>query len=126
MNFEHLAAALYCAATFFVVAFQIALAAGAPWGSYAMGGRHPGVFPPALRVAAVLQAVLLVALALIVGGRVAWVPTNSWAPELIWIPVGVSVVSLVMNSITPSADERRLWAPVALVMCASSLGVALS
>ena len=29
-----------------VVAFQLALAAGAPWGTYAMGGAYAGRLPP--------------------------------------------------------------------------------
>ncbi len=53
-----------------VIAFQVALAAGAPWGAIAMGGAFPGQFPPELRVAAVVQAVLLAGLALVVLARV--------------------------------------------------------
>ena len=33
-----------------VAAFQVALAAGAPWGAAAMGGANPGVLPDELRV----------------------------------------------------------------------------
>ncbi|RPI23215.1 MAG: hypothetical protein EHM70_22805, partial [Chloroflexota bacterium] len=42
-----------------VVVFQIALAAGAPWGAYAMGGASPGQLPPAKRISVIFQAVLL-------------------------------------------------------------------
>lgn len=35
-----------------VAAFQLALALGAPWGTYVMGGTFPGSFPPAMRAAA--------------------------------------------------------------------------
>ena len=61
-----LAAVLYALATSAVVGFQVALAAGAPWGEYAIGGRVPGRFPPPMRVAAVVQAVVLGWLALVV------------------------------------------------------------
>jgi hypothetical protein len=47
-----LAAIVYTLATAVVVGFRLALAAGAPWGEYAMGGRFPGRFPPAMRAAA--------------------------------------------------------------------------
>jgi len=36
------AALLYASVSAGVVAFQIALAAGMPWGAYAMGGAFPG------------------------------------------------------------------------------------
>jgi hypothetical protein len=47
----------------------------------------------------------------------------SW---LIWIVVAVSAVAAVLNAISPSAGERRIWVPVTLLMVASSLVVALA
>ena len=47
-------------------------------------------------------------------------------PWLVWLPVVVSAVSLAMNAASRSAVERRTWVPVALVMLASSLVVALT
>lgn len=120
------------AVTFTVVAvgavgFQLALAAGAPWGTYAMGGRFPGRFPVPMRFAAFAQAIVLALLAGIVGARAglaleAWASSASW---LIWVVVGFSALSLLMNSMTPSRGERLVWVPVAIVMLASSLTVAL-
>ena len=52
-----------------VIAFQIGLALGAPWGSYAMGGAFPGRFPPRMRGAALVQAALLAVIAVIVLSR---------------------------------------------------------
>ena len=46
MEIRPAAALLYAAISVGVVAFQIALAAGAPWGAYAVGGAFPGQFPP--------------------------------------------------------------------------------
>ena len=120
------AAVIYALATLVVVGFQLALAAGAPWGEYAMGGRYPGRFPPAMRVAAVVQAVLLGVLALVVldkAGVVALGWTASF-PWLAWVPVVVSLLSAVMNAATRSRLERRLWLPVAIVMLLSSIVVA--
>jgi hypothetical protein len=123
-----LAALVYALATAVVVGFQLALAAGAPWGEYAMGGRFPGRFPPAMRAAAVVQAVVLALLALVVldeAGIVAlgWTAALPW---LGWVPVVVSALSVVMNAITPSRVERRLWLPLGLVLLVSSLTVALA
>ncbi|WKZ36702.1 MAG: hypothetical protein QY332_02010 [Anaerolineales bacterium] len=109
-------------------AFQVALAAGAPWGAYAMGGAYPGTFPPALRVAALFQAVLLVGFALVALSRAdlilpAWAQASRW---MMWVIVAFSTLSLILNLITPSAGERAIWAPVAFLMLSCSLIVALS
>lgn len=84
MKFGRAAALLHAAVSAGVVAFQVALAAGAPWGAYAMGGMFLGQFPFALRMAA-----------------------------------------LVLTLITPSVAERAIWAPVALLLLASSAMVAI-
>ncbi len=123
-----LAAVLFAVVTAGVSAFQIALALGAPWGEYAMGGRSPGRFPPAMRVAAVGQAVLLAVIAVVVlsDARLFLPQLTGMFPWLIWLVVAFSAVSVVLNVLTPSARERRIWAPVTLVMLVSSLIVALS
>lgn len=126
MDIRRIAGIVYAAATGVVVAFQIALALGAPWGAYAMGGAYPGQFPPALRIAALVQAGILIGLAGIVLAR-AGIALQSWervARWMVWVAVAFSAVSLVLNLITPSAGERMLWAPVALVLLACSLLVA--
>jgi len=111
-----------------VVAFQLALALGAPWGAYAMGGAFPGRFPPPLRIAAVVQAVVIGLLAVVVlSAADLLLPGLAGAfPWLVWIPVAVSALALVLNSISRSAGERRIWVPVAMLLFVSSLLVALS
>jgi cell shape-determining protein MreD len=128
MNKVRLAAFVYAIVNVGVIAFQLALAAGVPWGEFAMGGAYPGQFPPELRVAAVVQAVILALLALIVLARAGvalpgWSRMARWA---IWFVVAFSVLSLILNSITPSIRERAIWAPVALVMVICSVTVARS
>ena len=61
-----LAAYVYTFVTGIAVAFQLALALGAPLGHVAMAGKYPGKFPPPMRVAAVVQGSLLAGLAVIV------------------------------------------------------------
>lgn len=121
------AAVLFTVAAVAAVGFQLALVAGAPWGSYAMGGRFPGRFPAPLRVAALAQGIVLVLLAGVVIARAglafeAWESNASW---LIWVVVGFSALSLLMNAMSPSKGERFVWVPVAVLMLASSLVVAL-
>ena len=121
-----IAAWLYTIVAAGLILFQLALAAGMPWGEFAMGGAFPGQFPPAMRVAAVLQAALIIGMVTIVLAQAGiffagWVRRARW---LIWVVVGYGVIGLILNLITPSAGERALWVPVALVMLASSVIVA--
>ena len=121
MTRRRLAAWLYCAATAIVVAFQICLAAGAPWGEYAMGGVHPGRFPLPLRFAAVAQALLLTAMAGVVLAR-ADMAMRRWqraSRSLIWAIVAFAAIGWVLNLASPSAAERALWAPVAAILLIS-------
>jgi hypothetical protein len=125
-------AARFAAMTFVVlgvavVIFQLALASGAPWGAYAMGGSTPGTYPPSMRVAAIVQAALLVTMALVVLARAglalpSWSRISRWA---IWLVVASSAITLFLNLITPSSGERAVWAPVIAVLFASSLMVAV-
>ncbi len=115
-------ALLYATVSAGVVAFQLALAAGAPWGEYALGGAFPGQIPPALRIAALVQAALLVGMATVVMVRAGLILSGWWRMSrwLIWMVVAFAAVSLVLNLITPSAGERAIWAPVALILLISS------
>src|SRR5688572_29701025 len=127
MDMKKVAAIVYAIVSLGVIAFQIALAAGAPWGAYAMGGAFPGQFPPELRIAAIVQAMILGGLALVVLSRAGvalpkWSRTARW---IIWVVVVFSAISLVLNTITPSVRERAIWMPVALIMLISSLIVAV-
>jgi len=120
------AALLYAALSLVVIAFQLALAAGAPWGEYAMGGAYPGRFPPPMRVAAVLQGGLAALLSAVVLAR-AGVAVRRWARashRWIWAVVALALMSTVLNLITPSAGERAVWAPVAVALLLTSLIVA--
>lgn len=128
MDLTALAAITYTIATAGVITFQVAMALGAPWGAYAMGGASPGRFPPAMRVAALVQAAVLSMLAVAVLSHAGLaLPSLAEAyPWLIWVAVAVSALSVLLNAITRSAGERRIWLPVALVLLVSSVTVALT
>ena len=128
MDIMRVAAILYAILMAGVVAFQIALAAGAPWGAYAMGGASPGQFPPALRVGAIVQAVLLAGMAVVVLARAGFILPGSWRVShwLVWIVVAITALSLVLNLISPSAGERAIWLPTLSLLLISSFIVAFS
>lgn len=72
-------------------------------------------------------AALIVGMAAVVLSRAGLVLTG-WSRAsrpLVWVVVAFAAVSLVLNLITPSAGERAIWAPVALVLLVSSAMVAV-
>jgi len=128
MDLTALAAITYTIATAGVIAFQVAMALGAPWGAYAMGGASAGRFPPAMRVAALVQAAVLgmLAVAVLSCAGLALPSVAEAYPWLIWVAVAVSALSVLLNAITRSAGERRIWLPVALTLLVCSVTVALT
>jgi hypothetical protein len=52
-----------------------------------------------------------------------WSRVAGW---LVWVVVAFAAVSLMLNLITPSASERAIWAPVALLLLMSSAVVAIT
>ena len=115
-------AVVFALVTGMVVAFQVALALGAPWGAYAMGGAWTHAAAPA-------------------GGGpdpgcpaggpggdragcrgVVSVPLLEDWPWLIWLPVAVSAVAVLLNASTRSHGERRIWLPVGIVLLLSCWG----
>lgn len=122
------AAQVFIALTAIVIAFQLALAAGVPWGDLTMGGAFPGRLPVRMRVAAVGSAVLLCAFGAIVAARagLAFAGWQRAAGRLIWVVVAYAVIGVLLNAATPSARERMLWLPVALVLAGCAVRVARS
>ncbi|HKG57652.1 MAG TPA: hypothetical protein VKA85_10425, partial [Candidatus Limnocylindrales bacterium] len=81
-----------------------------------------------LRAAAVVQAAVVAITVAIVMSR-ARLALPAWADDtrfLVWVVVAIALVALVLNVISRSAGERRIWVPVAVVMLGSSLLVALA
>ncbi|WP_340401103.1 hypothetical protein [Paenibacillus sp. FSL H8-0079] len=110
-----------------VILFQIALAAGVPWGEYAMGGKFPGKYPISMRFACIFQIAILAFMGIIVLSKSGlllprW---SSFSDIAIWCVVGYLVLGTILNLITRSVWERRIWAPVTLLMLVSSVIVAM-
>lgn len=124
-------AAVVASALFAVlIAFQLALALGAPWGRAAYGGSEPGVLPPRLRVSSAIAVVVWTAIALAVARRAGlpvWAPVpDAWLPVVAWVVVGLLVIAVALNAITRSAVERAIWLPTSLALLVAVLVVALS
>jgi hypothetical protein len=81
-----------------------------------------------MRVAACVQAALLVGLAVSVVSRSGLLFPRLYRAGrwLVWVAVLVSVLSLALNLTTGTRWERRLWVPILLGMVMSSFLVAVS
>jgi ABC-type amino acid transport system permease subunit len=95
-----------------VAAFQVALAAGAPLGAFAWGGRAPGRLPTTLRIASALSVPVYVVVMLVALGAmdVGPIAPPRWLP---WLLAGVFGLSTLLNSASRSRPERLVMTPVA-------------
>ncbi len=120
------AAKVYITLTAIGIVFQLALAAGAPWGEFTMGGAFPGRLPPRMRAVAAGSAVLLSAFGAVVAAR-AGLALPRWrrvARRLMWVVVAYAFLGVVLNAITPSPGERLIWLPVTLVLAGCAMIIA--
>lgn len=107
--------------------FQLALAAGAPWGRLAWGGGHERL-PAALRIGSLVSTVVYAVFATIVlerAGLIAVLPSLEVASTGAWIIVAYLTLGIVMNAISRSLPERLVMTPVATLLAGSAALVAL-
>lgn len=124
---ETLAAIVYAATAATVVVFQGCLAVGLPWGAASMGGKYPGKYPPKMRIVALANMLVLVALIVVVlvEAGLLWPRFASFSRSAIWFVVVFSGTGTILNTITRSRVER-IWAPVSAAQLVTSLIVALN
>ena len=111
-----------------VVLFQFGLVVGMPWGEATMGGKYPGKLPLPMRIVSVFSMLILTTLAIIVLTKADLIlaELKSIAFTAIWFVVGFSVIATILNTLTPSKIERKIWAPTTALLLITSLIVALS
>jgi hypothetical protein len=110
-----------------VAAFQVVLAAGAPVGRAAWGGRSP--HPPAgLRVASGVAACVLVALALVVARRAGWTVRaplpDRWLGATCWVIAGLLALNTLSNFASSSPVERAVMGPTTALLTVLVVAVA--
>ena len=123
-----LAVTIFLACCVIVTLFQLALAFGAPWGEYTMGGRFSGKLPPKMRIAALVQIIIIFVFAFIVIIRsgLAFSQFYSIGKIAIWFVVVFFVLGSILNVSTPSKGERMIWGPVNVLLLITSIIVALN
>ncbi len=129
VDVARVAALLGAALAAALVVFQVGLAAGAPWGALAWGGRHRGRLPGSLRLGSLVAAAVVgvgVVAVLERGGAVAAALPAGIAGTLTALLAGVFGLSILGNRLSTSELERRIQTPVAVVLAVTFLVVALS
>ena len=97
-------------------------------GEYAFGGQNPGRLPLPYRIASGLSVLVYLGIA---GHYLAQIGVfeTLLAPNLNsfvnWALVGFNALGLIMNSISRSSKERKMWVPVLLLMTVCSVVIAL-
>ncbi|GAA3269974.1 hypothetical protein GCM10017707_02950 [Paenarthrobacter aurescens] len=115
---EHLYAILACIILGCLAVFQVALAAGAPLGRFAWGGKHE-VLPQKLRVGSVVSIALYALFgytALAKAGLAPVLVSEPFTHIFMWVLTAYFAVGVFMNAISRSKPERFVMTPVALVL----------
>ncbi|PUB17329.1 hypothetical protein [Yoonia sediminilitoris] len=110
-----------CVVILGVIGFQVALIVGAPWGRLTQGGQVDGALPLSGRIIAALSIAILAAIALALLSADGYWPY--WPRWTAWPAVAVIFVSTVLNWITPSVAERKLWGPIMTVILCLTIAI---
>lgn len=114
--------------TLAVALFHLAIVLGAPVGDYAYGGQHQGVLPTGYRIASVVSMFVMIAVA---GHYLAQI--GLFAPLLDatgnaianWGFVALLALSALMNNITKSEKEKRVFGSISIAMLLAAILVAI-
>lgn len=110
---------LFCFGIIVAIGFQVALILGAPWGRLTQGGQVDGPLPPRGRIIATFSIAILAAIAMaLLSADGSWPYWPRWTA---WVALLVLSVSTVLNWITPSPAERKLWGPIMTVMLIAAI-----
>jgi hypothetical protein len=122
------AAFILVAVQIIVSLFQLALVLGAPMGEYTLGGQTQGKLSIKLRIVSAISLLLNLAIA---GHYLAQTGTfQTLLPSDLnqianWGLVVFTAIGLVMNSISRSKKERKMWVPVLLLSLTCAVIVAI-
>ncbi|MGV8851571.1 MAG: hypothetical protein ACOH1M_03255 [Rhodoglobus sp.] len=107
---------------------RVLVAAGQPFGRLVWGGAHE-VLPTKLRFGSLVSIPLYAVFALVLLDRSGAVPVfgaGGFVDVACWVLFGYFALGILMNAISRSKVERNVMVPVAVVLAACALLVALS
>jgi hypothetical protein len=97
-----------------------------PWGEASMGGKFPGKYPPKMRIVSLINSFILslIATVVLIKAELLLPQYKSYANVAVYFVVAFSAVATILNILTPSKIERKIWAPVATLLLITSIIVA--
>ena len=106
---------------------QLALAAGAPWGRLAWGGRFP-VLPPALRLGSVVAVLIHLVTGTVLASRAGLVSVlpASAVTVLAWVVTATFALGVLTNLASRSRPERLVMIPLSLALTAGGVVICLT
>lgn len=122
------AAFILVAVQIIVSLFQLALVLGAPMGEYTLGGQTQGKLSIKLRLVSAISLLVNLAIAghyLAQTGTIQTLLPSDLNQIANWGLVVFTSAGLVMNSISRSKKERKMWVPVLLLSLTCAVIVAL-
>ncbi|MGM7774445.1 hypothetical protein ACSVHC_00220 [Arthrobacter sp. KNU-44] len=118
----------FCTVLGVLAVFQLLLVIGLPFGRFAWGGQNP-VLPARLRVGSAVSVVVYAIFAIFALDRAALIsilPVPFVAVVAMWVIATYLLLSVLPNLASKSKYERRVMAPVSLVLAGLAFLVALS
>jgi hypothetical membrane protein len=110
-----------------IAIFQISLALGAPLGEFTMGGKYPGKLPDNMRIAAILQIIVLFVFAVIVVSKsgLAFESLYNIAKIGIWVVFAFFIFGSFLNLFSPSKKEKMVMGPLNIIALICTFMVAI-
>ena len=108
--------------------FQLAIVLGAPLGEYAYGGQNAGKLPIQYRIASVFSFLIALAIAghyLAQLGILPMLLDENLNQIVNWGLVVFNIPAAILNNITRSQKEKRLWGGTTIANLLASVIVAL-
>lgn len=122
MKLQKAAAWTFTGVSAVVMLFHVAIMFGAPLGHLTMGGRWPGVLPPAARLLSAMSLLAMAAMVVVVLAR-ARVLDRHFSNWWMRCVLAYLALAIVMHVATPSPAERTLWLPVIVALSLSAIWV---
>ena len=127
MSIDELSAVLTCLILAGLAVFQGALIAGAPLGRMAWGGQH-NVLPPRLRIASAASIATYGLFAYVALAKANFAPSlinESFTAVLTWVLTAYFTLGVVLNGVSRSKSERLVMTPLAFILAALYLTLAM-
>lgn len=127
MFIKESAAFVYIFFNILIIIFHFALILGAPWGEFTMGGKDVGKLPKQKRVFAVLALPLLIffLITIISLSGLSFIELKPISSKTIWGVIFFNFLTAIGNIFTKSHQERKLWAPITLIMLVCAIIIAV-